>query len=158
MINSMLSRRYAIAPASRRNMHTDRNEIDFDEEWYLLTYPDVATSVRVGEIASGLQHYLSHGRDEGRKPHTERSPFDGLADLLGPGPIREVRLDLTTRCDLRCVYCAVSQPWYDGADMGTEVLQKAVPAILQIAAHNQLEYFSVAGHGETTFMPGWAEV
>jgi molybdenum cofactor biosynthesis enzyme MoaA len=80
------------------------------------------------------------------------------ADLLGPGPIREVRIDLTTRCNLRCVYCAVSQPDYDGRDMAAEVLKKAVPTVLQIAAHNQIEYLSVAGHGETTFMQGWTEV
>jgi len=78
-------------------------------------------------------------------------------DLLAPGPIREFRLDLTTRCNLRCVYCAVSQPWYAGEDMAADIVQKAVPAIAQIATYNELWCVSVNGHGETTFMEGWTE-
>jgi hypothetical protein len=50
-------------------MRSDQNEIDFDEEWYLQTYPDVAIAVQAGDLNSGLIHYLAHGRDEGRKPH-----------------------------------------------------------------------------------------
>jgi sulfatase maturation enzyme AslB (radical SAM superfamily) len=80
------------------------------------------------------------------------------ADLLAPGPIHEIRLDLTMRCNLRCVYCLVSQPWYDGQDMTSEVLEKAVPGILQIAAHNQVGCLNVNGHGETTFIEGWTKV
>jgi MoaA/NifB/PqqE/SkfB family radical SAM enzyme len=79
-------------------------------------------------------------------------------DLLGPGPIREFRLDLTTRCNLRCVYCAVSQPWYSGEDMAREVLKKVVPAIAGIAAYNSMTTMSVNGHGETTIVEGWTEV
>src|SRR5438094_7463740 len=112
-------------------MDMDQNKIKFDEDWYLLTYPDVADAVRTGECSSGLEHYMSHGRVEGRQsriefdaagyvnadaavtgeigsdhadaPHyCDRNPdhaplpssFDGLADLLGPGPIREIRINL----------------------------------------------------------------
>lgn len=55
-------------------MHTDQGEINFDEEWYLLAYPDVARAVAAGEVGSGLQHYLAHGRQEGRKPRAEFDP------------------------------------------------------------------------------------
>jgi sulfatase maturation enzyme AslB (radical SAM superfamily) len=61
------------------------------------------------------------------------------ADLLAPGLISEVRIDPTTRCNLRCVYCAVSQPDYNGEDMGTAVLERAVPAILGAARRNIAE-------------------
>ncbi|HEV8680289.1 MAG TPA: phytanoyl-CoA dioxygenase family protein [Stellaceae bacterium] len=54
-------------------MPSDQDDIDFDEEWYLRTYPDVADAVRAGNIGSGLLHYLAHGRDEGRRP---RAGFD----------------------------------------------------------------------------------
>jgi hypothetical protein len=54
-------------------MHTDQENIDFDEEWYLQTYPDVADAVSANQIGSGLLHYLAHGRAEGRKP---RAGFD----------------------------------------------------------------------------------
>jgi hypothetical protein len=42
--------------------------LDFDEEWYLRRYPDVAKAVSEGRGKSGLQHYLVHGRREGRLP------------------------------------------------------------------------------------------
>ncbi|WP_059109776.1 MULTISPECIES: rhamnan synthesis F family protein [Pantoea] len=35
--------------------------VDFDSEWYLTTYPDIADSG-----IDPYQHYLEHGRDEGR--------------------------------------------------------------------------------------------
>lgn len=38
----------------------------FDEEFYLIIYPDVAGAVRRGEVRSGYDHYLKHGRFEGR--------------------------------------------------------------------------------------------
>lgn len=50
-------------------MDGDQDKIDFDEEWYLLTYPDVAAAVRAGDIGSGLLHYIAHGKEEGRRPH-----------------------------------------------------------------------------------------
>lgn len=40
----------------------------FDEAWYLAEYPDVAESVRRGDLRSGLEHFLACGRDEGRFP------------------------------------------------------------------------------------------
>jgi len=54
-------------------MHGGESPAEFDEAWYLLTYPDVARAVEIGEVASGLAHYVAHGRQEGRKPGP---PFD----------------------------------------------------------------------------------
>jgi hypothetical protein len=42
--------------------------IDFDEEWYLRRYPDVALALKERPGSSGLAHYLLHGRNEGRLP------------------------------------------------------------------------------------------
>jgi hypothetical protein len=47
---------------------SSQDEVDFDEDWYLRTNPDVAEAVRTSVIGSGRQHYLAHGRAEGRKP------------------------------------------------------------------------------------------
>lgn len=77
--------------------------------------------------------------------------------LLEPTLVQIVRLDLTTRCNLRCVYCAVSRPGYVGQDMGADVLDKALWAVWQLAAHNPLHGVGVNGHGETTSLEGWAE-
>ena len=41
---------------------------DFDESWYLSQNQDVALDVRAGGWKSGLEHYLAHGRNEGRRP------------------------------------------------------------------------------------------
>ncbi len=46
----------------------DGQPVEFDEEWYLSRYPDVARAVSAGLGRSGLQHYLIHGRKEGRLP------------------------------------------------------------------------------------------
>jgi MoaA/NifB/PqqE/SkfB family radical SAM enzyme len=78
--------------------------------------------------------------------------------LLKPGPIRKVRLDLTQRCNLRCVYCAVSSPTYHGADMSNMTARKVVALILQLARYNPLEAIDLNGHGETTFRQGWTDI
>src|SRR4051794_14662589 len=44
------------------------DEHGFEEEWYLKNYPDVARAVTAGVFRSGLQHYLSFGKAEGRRP------------------------------------------------------------------------------------------
>src|SRR5438128_12086115 len=80
----------------------------------------------------------------------------GIAhDLLVSLPAREVRLSLTTRCNLRCVYCAVSQSTYHGSDMTADVAQQATAAILRIAREQKLRAVHVNGHGGTTFVAGW---
>lgn len=81
--------------------------------------------------------------------------LDGYDSLLQAGPIRQIRLDLTTRCNLRCVYCAVSHPEYQGRDMADDAAARAVQLISQIAAHNPLDPVDVNGHGETTYRDGW---
>jgi phytanoyl-CoA dioxygenase PhyH len=57
-------------------------EAQFDAAWYLREYPDVAEAVRAGYIKSALDHYLSHGRTEGRRgtPNstTDSSQFDAV--------------------------------------------------------------------------------
>lgn len=39
---------------------------DFDEDWYLSTYPDIAAAVSSARFASGWAHYRSVGYLEGR--------------------------------------------------------------------------------------------
>lgn len=38
----------------------------FDEEWYLLKYPDVRVAIDRGDVTSARDHYRSHGQSEGR--------------------------------------------------------------------------------------------
>ena len=83
---------------------------------------------------------------------------DAVSDLLGPGVIDYIRLDLTTRCNLRCVYCAVSQADYQGFDMAPDIVEKAKQAIVDLARHNSLVAVDVNGHGETTIVEGWEHI
>jgi sulfatase maturation enzyme AslB (radical SAM superfamily) len=78
-------------------------------------------------------------------------------DLLGMGAIERVMLDLTTRCNLRCVYCAVSLPNYRGIDMEADVVDKALSAIAELARHQTVKV-CINGHGETTMLPHWVDV
>ena len=43
--------------------------IEFDEDWYLSNYPDVAKAVGTGAFGRGLYHYLYNGAIEGRRPY-----------------------------------------------------------------------------------------
>jgi SAM-dependent methyltransferase len=53
--------------ASRYVLDMLATETEFDETGYLLANPDVATAVRNGSLKSGWQHFLQHGRIEGRR-------------------------------------------------------------------------------------------
>jgi glycosyltransferase involved in cell wall biosynthesis len=47
-----------------------RAPLDFDEDAYLRSNPDVAVAVREGRLATGYMHYVLHGRGEGRPRQT----------------------------------------------------------------------------------------
>jgi hypothetical protein len=49
---------------------------DFDEVWYLGRYPDVARAVELGQLSTGLQHYITYGRAEGRLPKSPTAAGD----------------------------------------------------------------------------------
>jgi MoaA/NifB/PqqE/SkfB family radical SAM enzyme len=70
-------------------------------------------------------------------------------DLLAAGTSR-VLFELTSRCNLKCVYCAVSQPSYHGQDLDVEH-EKIVS---QTFALHPTEV-QISGHGETTMVRGW---
>jgi MoaA/NifB/PqqE/SkfB family radical SAM enzyme len=70
-------------------------------------------------------------------------------DLLTAGTSR-VLFELTSRCNLKCVYCAVSQPSYHGQDL--EVEHESIVA--QTFALHPTEV-QISGHGETTLVRGW---
>jgi molybdenum cofactor biosynthesis enzyme MoaA len=80
------------------------------------------------------------------------------SQLLGPGPLKEICLSLTTRCNLRCVYCAVSQSTYRGMEMPAKLINLALATISRSTRCDKIEAIRVNGHGETTCMAGWTDV
>jgi hypothetical protein len=56
----------------------------FSEAYYLLENPDVAAMVTAGQFATGLDHYLSFGRAEGRQAFAPHSWVHGVvtADVI----------------------------------------------------------------------------
>jgi sulfatase maturation enzyme AslB (radical SAM superfamily) len=76
------------------------------------------------------------------------------ADPLASGQLAEIRIDLNERCNLRCVYCAVSQPGYAGVEMTDAVFAKCEELV---AAQKGPLRISLNGHGETTYHSRWVE-
>src|SRR5664279_964321 len=54
-------------PVIQEPTAADPEDFEFDEEWYLHRYPDVAQAVR-RHGRTGRDHYVAHGRAEGRRP------------------------------------------------------------------------------------------
>lgn len=64
-----------------------------------------------------------------------------------------VQLELTRDCNLRCTYCAVSQPTYQPISMKETDLGRIVEE-LQV---NGVRHVQMNGHGETTLFPKWVD-
>lgn len=67
-------------------------------------------------------------------------------------PLRELRVEVTRKCNLRCVYCAVSQPGYTANEMAKTTFDEIVALVS--AQPRELEIV-LNGHGETTFHQDW---
>jgi hypothetical protein len=70
----------------------------FDEKFYLATYSDVAKAIKRGDIASGLEHYITTGYFEGRLPkqlmiderfYLQENP--DVADAIRRGQLRNAQ-------------------------------------------------------------------
>ena len=77
-------------------------------------------------------------------------------DLLQPVPATCVRLYLTSRCNLRCIYCAVSDPNWQHKDLSQQGILRAVEELPKIT--DPLSMVLVNGAGETTFLNGWDKI
>ena len=80
--------------------------VNFDEDWYLRQYPDVADAISRGKVPSALAHYERHGRSEGRQPsplprgadsvEVPKKSYqtfpDGIGDSNSPQKLRSLKL------------------------------------------------------------------
>jgi len=76
------------------------------------------------------------------------------SELLATSKLKLVHLEVTSKCNLRCTYCAVSQPEYKGYDLNVSNLPGIVADLKRLGA----ETISLNGHGETTFHNDWKDV
>lgn len=75
-------------------------------------------------------------------------------ELAGPCTLRDIRVEINQRCNLRCIYCAVSTSYYDGIEMSEGYFEQILDVI---RAAPRSATVHVSGHGETTFHPRWKE-
>ncbi|MHB0970016.1 MAG: radical SAM protein [Thermoanaerobaculia bacterium] len=121
------------------------SEPQFDETYYLAANSDVAAAVARGEYANGYEHWLQFGAAEGR------SAIAPLPDLLSSPATDLLFLELTSRCNLRCVYCAVSQPTYRGIDLPLEGFDN----FLEQMKARGVQLVTMNGHGESSIVKDW---
>lgn len=130
-------------------MSTSDSSAPFEESYYLRVNPDVAAAVARGDFPSGRAHYNEFGRVEGRAASPPVLPQ--LNELVASSSTDTVFIELTTRCNLRCVYCAVSQPTYRGIDLALEGFDNFVEQMRT----RRVRHINLNGHGETTIIRDW---
>ncbi len=72
-------------------------------------------------------------------------------NLLESQRTRAFHLEFTSRCNLKCIYCAAGQPDYQGSDIAPETIDK----VIELLVRRKPEVVSVNGHGETTIYKDW---
>ncbi len=72
-------------------------------------------------------------------------------NLLASPFTRIAHIEFTSRCNLRCVYCAASQPDYKGVDLDAETIE----SFIEPFKNRKLESLCVSAHGETTIYKDW---
>lgn len=75
-------------------------------------------------------------------------------DLLESHKTRSAHIEFTSKCNLRCVFCAASQTPYRGVDMDRDTLKDAI----EVIKTRQTRAIVVNGHGETTTYNGWHHI
>ncbi len=71
---------------------------------------------------------------------------------LDPHP-RSVLIEMTTRCNLRCTYCAVSHPAYVSHDLELNPVE-LIAQVERLGPHQ----IQLSGHGETTVLRRWTKL
>jgi|10_taG_2_1085330.scaffolds.fasta_scaffold00033_13 MoaA/NifB/PqqE/SkfB family radical SAM enzyme len=83
-------------------------------------------------------------------------------DLTKPGRLYEAQVEFTTNCNLKCTYCALSQPWYQGkAPYYGETKDRRIDLkidtdkLIETLKRRNTKTINIHGHGETTILPDW---
>ena len=71
--------------------------------------------------------------------------------MLSSKKTRIIHIEFTSKCNLRCIYCAINQNGYVFHSLSPETIEE----IVQLIILRRVDVVSVNGHGETTTFPGW---
>lgn len=77
--------------------------------------------------------------------------IDVPEELLRVDRSNNILIEYTTNCNLRCSYCAVSQPNWPGRDLDPKFAEFITKAVI----NRKPKYVVIHGHGETTIIDGW---
>lgn len=77
--------------------------------------------------------------------------FEPAVDLYHSDWTTACHIEFTSNCNLRCVYCKVSQPWYQARDFDMSRFDEIVETLKQ----RKIKTILVNGHGETTMVKDW---
>lgn len=67
-------------------------------------------------------------------------------------PLSVLQIEVTRDCNLRCVYCGVSQPHYVVHEMSREFIRQVAGLLENLPRNVEI---IINGHGETTYHPDW---
>ena len=82
-----------------------------------------------------------------------RAPLDLLRSN-----IRSMAIEVTSKCNLRCTYCAKAYPAYDALPfVNTDLSDDAVRVLYEFCKANAVKAISLSGVGETAMTSGWHE-
>jgi MoaA/NifB/PqqE/SkfB family radical SAM enzyme len=77
-----------------------------------------------------------------------------LSDVLEQKTIAYANVEFTSRCNIRCAYCPVSQPDHVSADMPAWMIRDIQDALEQ----RRTQFVILSGAGETTVLRNWSEL
>jgi len=83
--------------------------------------------------------------------NTVRQSFQWTGDLTESPWTRIAHIEFTSRCNLRCVFCAVCRPGYQGRDLDPKILKDITTSLKKRHPRS----VNVNGHGETTIYKNW---
>ena len=82
-----------------------------------------------------------------------------LVDLTMNYHVGTVYVELTSRCNLRCIYCKKSLPGNDEvAGRNVDMSEKTIEATINFIKKAGYTHIGLSGTGETTHMKNWMEV
>lgn len=77
-----------------------------------------------------------------------------MDDLAASGRLHHAMVELTTGCNLRCVYCAVSGPDWKPKNLDLNLIDKIIEDLKELGT----KVIILHGHGETTIIEGWEKI